>query len=141
MNQHNAQWIATGLLSPNLLGVFAFVALVLAMVGIYGVMSDAVSHRSREIGLRLAEGARWSDVMSLVLWQGVKLAMHGTIIGLASALMMARWVKVLRFGVEATDPLIFAGVTILCGIIAYLSWPSPVRQAARFDPVIALRYE
>lgn len=141
MNQNNAQWLAMELLSPNLLGVFAFVALALAMVGIYGVMSEAVTQQTKKIGVCLIEGATWRDVMGMVLWQGLKLALHGAIIGLASALLIVRWVKVMRIGAEPTDPLIFAGVTILFGIIAYFAWLSPSRQAARFDSVIALRYE
>jgi ABC-type antimicrobial peptide transport system permease subunit len=128
-------------LSLALLGLFAAVALGLALVGIYGVMTYSVPARTHEIGCCLARGAQTSEVLKLVLWQGLKLALLGIGIGLAAALLLARWIEVLLFGVAATDPLLFAGVTIFLGVIAFFVSYLPARQATKIDPMIALRYE
>ncbi len=141
MYQIKAESIASERLNMALLAIFAVVALVLAIVGIYGVMSYSVTQRTHEIGIRLALGATTSDVLKLVIFQGMKLAFYGTVIGLVAAFLLARWIKLLLFGVEATDPLTFAGVAILLGMVAFFACYLPARRATKVDPMIALRYE
>jgi len=124
-----------------LLGVFAFLALLLSSVGIYGVISYMVGQRIHEIGVRMALGARPSDVLKLVLGQGVKMASVGVAIGLAAALGLTRLMTKMLFGVGATDPLTFAGVAAFLFAVALAACYIPARRATRTDPVIALRYE
>jgi len=124
-----------------LLGIFSAVALVLATAGIYGVMAHFVTQRTREIGVRIALGAQWRDVLKLVLKSGVVLVTTGLIIGLAGALALTRLMTSLLFEVSPTDPLTF-GVVALCVIVAtLLACYIPARRATKVDPLIALRYE
>ncbi|MGB6683150.1 MAG: ABC transporter permease, partial [Candidatus Acidiferrum sp.] len=124
-----------------LLGLFAVLALVLASVGIYGVISFAVSQRTREIGVRMALGARPRDVLHLILGEGLKLVLAGVVLGIIAALAMTRLLSTLIYGVRATDPLIFLSVVALLVAVALAACFVPARRAMRVDPIVALRYE
>jgi predicted permease len=128
-------------LSMVLLGVFATLALVLACVGIYGVISHLVGQRTHEIGVRMALGARPSDVLRLVIGHGAKMALIGVAIGIGVALGLTRLMANQLFGVSAHDPLTFAGVAILLIIVAVAACYIPARRAMRVDPIMAMRYE
>ena len=127
--------------SLYVLGLFAVLALVLAGVGIYGVMAYAVRERTREIGIRMALGADAGDVRGMVLRQGLTLAVGGAVLGLAASVAATRWVSGLLYGVEPTDPLTLAGVTTLLLAVAWLACYLPARRATRVDPIVALRHE
>jgi predicted permease len=139
MEQILAQSVAARRFSMLLLTVFAVVALALASLGIYGLMSYAVAQRTHEIGIRMALGAQGSDVLELVIRQGLKLALLGIGIGLAGALALTRLLKTLLFNVSATDPLTFTGIAMLLLLVALLACWIPARQATKVDPMQALR--
>jgi len=125
----------------TLLGAFACVALVLAAVGIYGVMSYSVSRRIHEIGIRMALGAQREDVLGLVVWHGVALAVAGIAVGLAGALALTRLMSGLLYGTKPADPATFLVAVLVLGLVAIVSSYIPARRAARVDPMVALRYE
>ncbi|HXY24780.1 MAG TPA: ABC transporter permease [Candidatus Acidoferrum sp.] len=141
MDEVVASSFAARRLSMILLSVFAALALVLACVGIYGVISYLVGQRTHEIGVRMALGARQRDVLRLVILHGTKMALAGVAIGIAGALMLTRLMANQLFGVSAHDPLTFAGVAALLIIAAVAACYIPARRAMRVDPMVALRYE
>jgi predicted permease len=124
-----------------LLSIFAVVALVMAAVGIYGVMSYSVSRRTHEIGIRISLGASRKDVFRLVVRQGMMLALLGSAAGITGALLLSGFLSKVLYGVPATDPLTFAGVVLLLAAVASFANYIPARRAMRVDPMIALRYE
>jgi putative ABC transport system permease protein len=123
------------------LGIAGAMALVLGIIGIYGVISYTVSQRQREIGIRLALGAQGGDVLQMVLRQGAKMAVAGVAIGFAAALGLTPLMTSLLFGVTARDPQTFAAVAVLLMFVALLACYFPARRAMRVDPMVALRHE
>jgi putative ABC transport system permease protein len=127
--------------SMLLLGIFATLALVLAAVGIYGVMSYSVAQRTREIGIRMALGAQRSDVLKLTIGQGLRLVVTGVVIGLAAAFVLTRVMSSLLFGISATDPMTFITISLVLVSVAILASYIPALRATRVDPMFALRYQ
>jgi predicted lysophospholipase L1 biosynthesis ABC-type transport system permease subunit len=128
-------------MAAGVLASFGLLALLLAAVGIYGVMSYVVAGRTREIGLRMALGAQTFDVLRLILRQGMLLAGIGALLGLTIGLGGTRFLKSLLYGVNATDPITFTAVTLLLGSVALLACWLPALRASRVDPMVALRSE
>jgi putative ABC transport system permease protein len=124
-----------------LLGIFASVALIIAMVGIYGVISYAVSQHTHEIGIRMALGAQASDVLRMVIWRGLSLALIGVTLGLAAALALTRVMKNLLFEVSTTDPATFVLIALLLVVAAMIASYIPARRATKVDPLLAIRNE
>jgi putative ABC transport system permease protein len=127
--------------SMLLLAIFAAVALVLAAVGIYGVMSYSVAQQTREIGIRMALGAQRSDVLKMTIKQGLKLVGFGLVIGLAAAFVLTRVMATLLFGISATDPFTFITISLVLLVVALLASYIPSVRAMRVDPMVALRYQ
>jgi len=136
-----SETVAQPRLQAGLLSLFAGVALLLAAVGLYGVLAYSVTQRQREIGVRLALGAQKRDLLALVLGQGMRLTLLGVGIGVAAALALTRIIRSLLYGVTPTDPATFTGVTLILLLVALLACWVPARRAAKVDPMEALRYE
>jgi ABC-type antimicrobial peptide transport system permease subunit len=139
------QWVARTLsqarFSSTLLTTFAALALMLAAIGIYGVMSYAVSQRTSEIGIRLALGAESRDILTMIVGNAVRLAVTGLAIGVVLALALSRTLESLLYETTGTDPLTFAAVVGVLGAVALLASYFPARRASRIPPVEALRYQ
>jgi predicted permease len=141
MNEIIANSLAERRFSMILLGIFAAVALLLASVGIYGVVSYVVGQRTQEIGVRIALGAQRSEVLRMVLTQGTAMAALGAMVGLATALVLTRLMGTMLFAVSAADPLTYFSVVMVLFAVSLAACWLPARRAARLNPVDALRYE
>lgn len=141
MTQLMQNAVARQRLSAVILGVFALVAIVLAAVGLYGVVAHSVTERTREIGVRMALGAERAQVLRLFVTHGVVTAAVGTIAGLAGAAVLSRWLETLLFGVDPADPATLIGVAVVLLLVAAVACYIPARRAARVDPLIALKGE
>jgi putative ABC transport system permease protein len=141
MEQRLAASVAPRRFQMLLLSLFATVALVIAAVGIYGIISYAVSRRTQEIGIRMALGAQSGDVLRMIVWRALSFALIGVILGLAAALALTRVLKSLLFSVSATDPTIFALIVLLLIGVALIASYIPARRATKIDPLQALRHE
>jgi len=141
MSEVIASSLAERRFSMILFGIFAGLALLLASIGIYGVVSYLAGQRTHEIGIRMALGAKQTDVLRMVLGAGMKMTVIGIFIGLLAALGLTRLMANLLFGVSATDPLTFVGVGTILAIVALAACYVPARRAMKVDPIVALRYE
>jgi putative ABC transport system permease protein len=141
MNQHMRGALVGARLGALVLSVLGFIALLLAALGIYGVMASAVNRRTREIGIRIALGANARDVVKMIVWQGTKMTVIGVVPGLIAALAAMRLLKGFLYDVDANDPLTFAAIILLLVATSLLACYIPARRAARVDPIQALRYD
>jgi len=141
MDQVMSDSVASRRFSTTLLGALAGLGLLLASVGVYGVISYGVSQRTREIGIRMALGARRKDVLSLVVAQGMKLLLLGVAAGAVAAFVLTPVMSSLLFGISPSDPVTFAGSVIFLALVALLACYIPARRAAKVEPMVALRYE
>src|SRR5215510_10086978 len=141
MNEIRAESVAGERLNLTLLSLFAGIALVLAIVGIYGVMSYSVTQRTHEIGIRMAIGARPRDILKMILGHGMKLALIGVANGLVGAFALTRLMATMLFGVQPTDATTFAGISVILITVALLACYLPGRRATKVEPTISLRYE
>jgi len=139
------QNIQTSVAQPRfrtwLIGIFAALALVLAAVGVYGVMSYSVTQRISEIGIRVTMGAQPVDILRIIVGEGVRLALVGVAAGLAGALLLTRLLRSFLFGVGTSDPVTFAAVAVILTLVGAAASYFPARRATRVDPLVALRYE
>ena len=141
MQEVRSTSVALYSMSSVMLAIFAGIALVLATIGIYGVMAFAVTQRTQEIGIRMALGARTADVLKLVVAHGMKLALLGMVIGLAGSWGLTRFIEKLLVGVQPTDLLTFSLVSVCLLVAAFVACYLPARRATKVDPLVALRYE
>jgi len=133
--------VAEPRLVSRLVGAFAGFALMLAAVGIYGVMAYSVTQRAHEMGIRMSVGAEPRDIFRLVVGQGMRLVLMGAALGLVASLALTRLLATLLFGTAPTDPLTFSAVVVLLMGVAFAACYIPARRAMRVDPMVALRYE
>jgi putative ABC transport system permease protein len=137
------EWLSVSAAQPRLnavlLGIFAALALVIAAIGIYGVLAYSVNQRRREIGLRIALGAQPDRVLRLVVGEGMRVGAFGIVLGLLGGLGLGRVVSSLVYGVQVYDPSTFAVVAVVLGVVALAACVIPARRAARVDPIVALR--
>jgi len=141
MEENMATTVAQPRFRTWLIGILAMLALVLAAVGVYGVMSYTVTQRTSEIGVRVALGAQPRDVFRIIVGEGLRLALFGVGVGLVAALVLTRLLQSFLFGVSAYDPLTFIAVSLLLTLVAVAASYLPARRATHVDPMIALRYE
>jgi len=141
MEENMATTVAQPRFRAWLIGVFAALALVLAAVGVYGVMSYTVTQRTSEIGVRVTMGAQPQDVFRIIVGEGLRLALVGVAVGLVTALALTRLLRSFLFGISAYDPLTFVGVSLLLTLVAVAASFFPARRATLVDPLVALRYE
>jgi len=141
MEERQSNSLAERRFQMLLLSIFAAMALVIASVGIYGVISYGVNQRTYEIGIRMALGAQSGDVMKMVIWRGLSLALIGVTLGLAAALALTRVMKNMLFEVKPNDPVTFALIALLLVVIALIASYIPARRATKVDPLQALRHE
>jgi len=141
MDQAISRWVFLPRLSATLLAAFAGAALLLASLGIYGVLAYSVSQRTTEMGLRMALGAGQAELVSLVVKNSMKFVAIGIVVGLGASLVLTRFLSGQLFGVSRLDPLVFFGVSLLLGLVAFVASVLPARRATRVDPLEALRVE
>jgi putative ABC transport system permease protein len=141
MENIRSESVAPRRLTVLISGLFATLALLLAMVGLYGVISYSVAQRSHEFGIRMALGAAKGDILSLIVAQGFKQALAGIVVGMAGAFALRRVLGSLLFGITPADPTTFSAVALLLVAVALLACYIPARRATKVDPMVALRYE
>jgi putative ABC transport system permease protein len=141
MNEVIADSLAERRFAMIVLGAFAAAALLLASLGIYGVVSYLVGQRTRELGIRVALGASRRQILTLILGHGLKMTLAGVVVGLVAAFGLTRLMRTMLYGVGATDPITFAIIAVLLTTIALLACYLPARRATRVDPLVALRNE
>jgi ABC-type antimicrobial peptide transport system permease subunit len=141
MTAHTAESLWQQRMAANWIGAFSLLALILAAVGLYGVIAQSVAQRTRELGIRMALGAAPSSVSRLVLREGITLALFGTALGVPAALASERILRRMLEGIGGADTLMLASVTVLLALVTVAASWIPARRAARVDPLVALRYE
>jgi putative ABC transport system permease protein len=141
MEDNMAATVAQPRFRTWLIGIFAGLALLLAAVGIYGVMSYSVTQRTSEIGIRVTLGAQPADVFRIVVGEGLRFALLGVAIGFAGGLILARLLSSFLYGISASDPITFSGVAVLLVAVSAAASFFPARKATGVDPIVALRYE
>ena len=141
LNDMVAGSVAQQRFSAQLMASFAVLAMLLAAIGIYGVLAYSIGQRTREIGIRLALGARGTEVVRMIVWQGMRLILTGAAVGIVSAFAFSRLLARLLYGVRTTDPLVFSVVTAMLIGVALLATYLPARRAIAIDPILALRSE
>jgi len=134
-------WMSGGAVAMAVIMTVGLLAVIIAAVGIAGVLAFSVTRRTNEIGIRMALGAQAEQVKNMVVLQGMRLALAGILVGVAAAFALAQFLAAFLFAVQPRDPLAFFGVPVLLGVVALLAAWIPARQASRVDPIIALRTE